>query len=586
MNDLDEVSRFARPTAIVVSGGVSLGSHQGGLLHYLSQFLGSYSAHVRSHLDIKNVDVPAGDIRVATGASAGSINAFLSAMASCRAPVSQPTESLFFRTWIPVGMDGLARKEGVTAKAVLSRSPIDAAICRLRRLWQPDFRAGCGDDDISYPLQGEWGAHACKGELAFNVTRVVARDIPLPLAKGGGALSAKRQTEQFLVRYEKRAGSSEKPHFFPVAPPDGAMRALYPLLGKKGAADEIDLEDVFKVITASSSFPVAFAPVTVPHQLYNQSADGNSGPTTFDDKSLFLDGGVFDNTPLGVALTLSDWSCQDPYYVFVEPDAIGWQKAKPRAEEKSLDETIFGTYGPFVSDFITVSRQAELLNAIAQHEQIRGTLQVPPRKLPTASGQILNFLGFFERDFRRFDFYLGMTDGWDYLRESSVAAKRGESGNRQYQVLADSASTPQITDPMFDCFKSLRAAEPADFTRSRPDPRSMKECEWAHKNEPNLVALYLAAGDLRAYMQTEGWDPHQEQNQFFRFLDVRGFMFKDLKNGGTPVSPAQAQDEVRQRLQVLSHRLGMAQPGLLPKNAVSVATKAAMNTVRYRTSPA
>src|SRR5262249_55958313 len=89
---LDDLARFARPTAVVVSGGVSLGSHQGGLLYYLSQFLRSYSEHVRGALDIADQAIPGGDIRVATGASAGSINAFLSAMASCREPVDRPEE--------------------------------------------------------------------------------------------------------------------------------------------------------------------------------------------------------------------------------------------------------------------------------------------------------------------------------------------------------------------------------------------------------------------------------------------------------------------------------------------------------------
>ena len=90
-----------------------------------------------------------------------------------------------------------------------------------------------------------------------------------------------------------------------------------------------------------------------------------------------------------MALTVSDWTCEDPYYVFVEPDAMGWQMAPgPRGEKQKPDETVFGIYGPFISDFITVSRQAELLSAIGNHEEIRGKLQVPPRMLPTASGQI------------------------------------------------------------------------------------------------------------------------------------------------------------------------------------------------------
>jgi predicted acylesterase/phospholipase RssA len=583
---LNESVLFGRPTAIVISGGVSLGSHQGGVLHYLSQFLGSYSAYVRSKLAVTDARLPTGDIRVATGASAGSINAFISSMASCRAPVSNPVESLFYRTWIPVGMEGLDRETGVTSTSVLSRAPIDSAICRLRRLWQPGYRGGCSDDDIAQPIQGRWSDQACAGQLAFNVTRMVARDIPLPSAAGAGTLSAKRQTEQFVVRYEKQAGPNQEPKFFPVKPPESAMRALYPVLGKKGVDAEISLDDVFQLIKASSSFPVAFEPVELPHQLYGVDSSNQPVQLASDTSIRFIDGGVFDNTPLGVALTLSDWACEDPFFVFVEPDAIGWKKAAPIAKQQVKDETIFGTYGPFVSDFITVSRQAELLNAIAQHEQIRGTLQVPPRQLPTASGEILNFLGFFEKDFRRFDFYLGMTDSWDYLQRASVAAQKNESGNRQYRILAAAGKLPAIVDPVFECFKVLRSAEPNDFQAGpRPDPDNIPVCRNVKAAEPNLIALYLATGDLRAYMQTAGWNPDDEQNQFFRFLERRKFAFKDLKDGNEPVEASAAQALVRTRLQSLAHRLAMAQPGVVAKQAVSVAGKAVLNSVRYRTPP-
>src|SRR6185503_5003755 len=178
----NDVERCARPTAIVISGGVSLGSHQGGLLHYFSQFLGNHSAYLRDILKLGGTDEPMDGIQIATGASAGSINAFLSSMASCRAPGIEPKDSLYYRTWIPVGMEGLANRKGITSTSVLSRAPIDRSICRLRRLWDDKFKDGCEDIDLQQPLAGTWGAAACRGTLAFSVTRLEARDIALPFA--------------------------------------------------------------------------------------------------------------------------------------------------------------------------------------------------------------------------------------------------------------------------------------------------------------------------------------------------------------------------------------------------------------------
>jgi hypothetical protein len=583
---LDKFHRFARPTAVVVSGGVSLGSHQGGLLYYLSQFLRSYSERVRGKLEIADQTVQGGDIRVATGASAGSINAFLSAMASCREPVARPEESLFYRTWIPVGMDGLDNRKDVTAASVLSRAPIEAAICRIRGLWEPGHHEGCGAEDLAHPLQGSWSDNACQGRVAFNVTRVEARDVPLPFAEGAGALSAKRQTEQFLIEYRKAQGPGQKPVFYPVSPPEDAMASLYPALGREGPGKPIPLDDVFKLLKASSSFPVAFEPVVVPYRPVTRDAEGEIQVGKLDDKSLFIDGGVFDNTPLGVAVTMSKWTCEDPYYIFVEPDAIGWRKAEPhKSPPEAPDETVLGIYGTFVGDFITVSRQAELLNAIAGHEEIRGKLQVPPRKLPTASGHILNFLGFFERDFRRFDFYLGMTDSWDYLRQSSAAAERNQSGNRQYAVLSDQRALPTFADPVFQCFVALRAAEPPNFAAGGklPDPSTEPACRTVSLSDKNLLALYRTARDLRQYTQTPGWRPEREEDRFFELLGHYGYQFHDLKSGSRPVRADEAEDTVRARLQGLVHGLAEAQPGTLSGGAVSVAGKAALNTLRYRT---
>ena len=80
--------------AITVSGGVSLGAYEAGFL--------AFSIHAS----------PAGfadRLRLLTGTSAGSLNALLAIMAACGTEAPAPEESLFWTTWIPVGLDAALR---------------------------------------------------------------------------------------------------------------------------------------------------------------------------------------------------------------------------------------------------------------------------------------------------------------------------------------------------------------------------------------------------------------------------------------------------------------------------------------------
>jgi hypothetical protein len=594
---VEDLARLSRPTTVVVSGGVSLGSHQAGVLHYLGGFLGAYRALLEGALPAARG--PAGTVNLATGASAGSINAFLTAMAACREPVRRPEDSLFFHTWIPVGMEGLLSSEGVTAGSVLSRDPIEAAICRIRALWGPTVGEAC---PAAPPLPGRWSHRPCQGRLAFNVTRVRARDIPLTDVPGASNLTVKRQTEKFLVEYRKPEG--DRPPRFYAYLPDRCPHlpaGLYPLLGGGEREQPVLLDDVFSLLTASSSFPVAFKPVPVAHRLV--TSDGGA-LSPVDRTSAFIDGGVFDNTPLGIAQAMN--SCRaregprsrsagaaassEPYYVFIEPDARGWLPGKRRTTPAvPQPDTVFGIYKPFLTDFIGVSRQAELLNALTQSPELRRGLQVPLRNLPTASGLMMNFLGFFEKDFRRFDFYLGMTDAWDHLRRSTRAPEGGPAQpDWRFDLVTAAGPTGLDDDPMFTCLRALRQAEPDDFSQATPpdpgDPAFDGSCAVARAKQPNLLRLYRAVRDLRRHTEQEGYDPDSdtETEQFFALLARHHFQFTDLRDDDGPVAAAEAQDMVRDRFQRLAHLLGVRQPTLVGRQGVAVAAKATANAFGYR----
>ena len=72
-----------------ISGGVSLGSYQAGFMYIMSEAVKENSGVL--------------DLKVASGASAGSANALMSVLTTCSEPNPKPMEDLGFKVWTGVG---------------------------------------------------------------------------------------------------------------------------------------------------------------------------------------------------------------------------------------------------------------------------------------------------------------------------------------------------------------------------------------------------------------------------------------------------------------------------------------------------
>ena len=88
----------------MISGGASLGTHEAGYLYVVTEAL-------------KRAGIP---LRVLTGASAGSGNAFLTALSSCQPQNTKPESSLAWRVWVPSGFDHIFKPDEVTAVSAFS----------------------------------------------------------------------------------------------------------------------------------------------------------------------------------------------------------------------------------------------------------------------------------------------------------------------------------------------------------------------------------------------------------------------------------------------------------------------------------
>ncbi len=90
--------------SLVLGGGVSLGAYGAGHLYQMFKFLNGQP-------NIK--------LRVVTGASAGAINGLISILDSCQELEEDPTKSINWQTWVPLGIRELGKINAVTPISIL-----------------------------------------------------------------------------------------------------------------------------------------------------------------------------------------------------------------------------------------------------------------------------------------------------------------------------------------------------------------------------------------------------------------------------------------------------------------------------------
>ncbi len=439
---LPEVSDDDRH-AVVISGGGAIGSYMAGNVFLLGRA-------------IHRMDwVP----KVYTGASAGAILSFLAVLDACAEnPVDDPHESFYWRTFVPFGFRELTPGPDEPVVSVLSREALEPLVSDLEQAWNTNVAAGCA--------------------VRFGAPITRARPVSRRLFEGAPVVP--QTVEPILVdivQDEVKAPPGQRP---PRVRQDIDLD-LGAVVLPFGEGDDFEL--LRQVLYASSAYPFAFPPVPVDICPLDAS-DGEMGcGGTAVERRQFVDGGILDNQPLGLALR----ALRDP----ADPDGGGgliyfldpWDPTPVSEEDPALTavgylETLLGQ--------VEAGRKSELRKALAA-PGLAERLVVSERHLPPLSD---TFSGFVDPTFREFDFYLGM---WEASRvlENGTGDFSGAFGAFD-QSLPDSESwTP------YRCLRTLLTPE----TRGRVDD---SDCvEWMKENRQFAVLLQVSADRLFDACQTE-----------------------------------------------------------------------------------
>ncbi len=339
-----------------------MGSYEAGLLYYLIE-------------NAKRAD----DVRplISTGASAGSINSFISAFHRCTDKKFSPSESLFWKTWIPLNVKKLTEDKEKKANALFTRKSIIKSLDPLKIAWNKGFKKNC--------------------TVYLGVT--ATRRVPLDLTTQHG-LTYQRSSENFALKIVGR-GMGIPPHVENLKLTNEESQLFLPL-NNEGISN---FDTIINLLMASSSFPIAFAPTDLKY-CFSKKCHGDA-----IKNDLFIDGGVYNNNPLNLAYKISKTlGYQDKTeFFFLDPDLKNYPTSI-KDDNADLDEGILKELSIFTSNFISTARQKELNDFLTDHPKVRDHTFISKGSLPLASKPFYGFFGFFDENFRVFDFNMGMVD--------------------------------------------------------------------------------------------------------------------------------------------------------------------------------
>ncbi|MEO7779776.1 MAG: patatin-like phospholipase family protein [Fibrobacteria bacterium] len=423
------------PLSFTVSGGVSLGSYQAGYLFYATEWLKR---------------TPRFQVNLVTGASAGSINALLTVLSLCGEGTTDPESSPFWKAWVPIGIDQL--KNGSDSPlGLLNRRNLQAtADTLLAAIWK----------------QGP--TRPCDMVLGLTSTRLSAR--PQELVPG---MEVAKQKEKFILHIESDtlpggggAGIKGNPEgtgklkwkVGNYLMPTGRLKLPFLPVGKSDSGDRKALS---QALFASASFPLAFPPqpvklCLVDTALYRRAAKSGAKeiPEWDDliatarkeqcpDTTFFVDGGVLDNNPLKLAYKIASkglelqgdsmrWKKKPSagegespprslYFMYLDPDQSIYPRHAPFKEATGY-RPLLETYTGFGMDFVDAARSEELNALVEDVPSMSRRVGLTANYFPLMSDYLSAFFGFYEKEFRVFDFNMGMLDAFKYISEEVVDA--------------------------------------------------------------------------------------------------------------------------------------------------------------------
>lgn len=419
------------PFSLTISGGISLGSYEAGVNWALIDYM-------RKIRDDKSYTGRKPDLKVITGASAGAINSVITAMLwlvdwnqiqdnENRAP-DTVNDNIIRNAWVRVGIDDLMPKEDKLYCNPTMTCP-DSATLETEpepKLADEMFaRSAFKQSIVDIKKLLTYGKF--KPGQFIDIALLATREEPIDIEKNG--IIVKNQRFVFLLQFrtdEKGNGHFESNKVDYIDPSLGTIVYL-PQNGMVDGHKIVEPHDLIRLMYASSAVPVAFGKVNLPYCSTEESGKPvpECPPGTSLVSSDFIDGGIFDNVPIGAALLLrkarilqtksgteKNHEVEQTSFFFISSSARR-NVSEPFRHPIWKKRRTFGIDGilAFVPGFIDSASDHELYTALRSGDGHSYKLTVSDRYFPITGTYLGHFGAFLDSPFREFDYNAGVYDG-------------------------------------------------------------------------------------------------------------------------------------------------------------------------------
>ncbi len=452
----------ARKYSMTISGGVSLGIYEAGVNWAIIEAIKGSGKHT---------------LQSVTGASAGAVNTVLTGLRYCEAETSgnrSAINNLFYRTWnvqladLLPGRDnygvlelqgqGLKNDSGILEDSIFSRGVYVERLLEISQaVKNGQYKNGC-EVDIAIvvtrvePAFSEFGTGDAK--LQVPNQRYV---LPLTLSVQGDTPVTTGIAFKNNLRYAKFQQRSSSYLYLPE---------------ENGI---VPFDTVARAVMASSAFPIVFgsvemgycAPITPVADNLN---DANCPAGHYLASNTFIDGGVFDNVPVGAAVDLvkardaSDGIETSHSYIFLNPEndqAVSLPDTNVRLTDGRTENDYTNDYTiehqlEVLSPLLTTLRKQVLADSLAKNF---GSVDAPQllltrRTLPIVGTYLQKFGAFFDKSFFYHDYAAGIFDGINSVVEFFCADAMRLEINSQCENGAKTLQLELLSTIVFEPLKN------------------------------------------------------------------------------------------------------------------------------------
>ena len=400
---------MSQKLAIAISGAVSLGSYEAGVMYEILEAICQHNQNLKSEeADLKI------EVDVITGASAGAMTACILAQKLMFEGdrLKDPFDNDLYNPWVTeVDIDGLIKFDENPNFSILSSEEI-------QRIGKKYLLSRYLDPASGQPL--EINKHpAVAPELYLGLAMAnlngvdYSREIVSAIDKE--PFTYTRFKDRYLAKIQTQNTDKEYEEYSP-----GDIKIV--------TDDSVSWEFIEKLARSSGAFPFAFRPVAVERK-------GREYPTnsTFKGEAekifTYTDGGVFENEPLGMAQELASRIDGEPsedsrFYLFVAP------KPKESSSNQINEETahLLSTGITLIGAIFNQSRFRDWIvvtdpQNIKSEPQPQNIYSVTAEDKDLIGEDISAFVGFFEEDYRKYDYFTGRKKAVAFLRQLQQTSK-------------------------------------------------------------------------------------------------------------------------------------------------------------------